>query len=74
MVDDETAQSEQGGASNEGSTFEAIGWALRAILKHWAIILAAVLLTSGIALAYSKSVPRAAISASSAGEVGREWP
>lgn len=57
MADEETGQSESHGGG-EGNTFEAIGWALRAILKHWAIILAAVLLTSGISLAYSKSLPK----------------
>ena len=58
MADEETGQNEPLGGSGEGNAFEAIGWALRAVLKHWAIILAAVLLTSGIALAYSKSVPK----------------
>lgn len=58
MADEETGQNEPLGGGSEGGAFEAIGWALRAILKHWAIILAAVLLTSGIALAYSKSVPK----------------
>lgn len=58
MADEETGQNEPLGGSGDGNAFEAIGWALRAILKHWAIILAAVLLTSGIALAYSKSVPK----------------
>jgi len=58
VADEETGQNEPLGGSGDGNAFEAIGWALRAILKHWAIILAAVLLTSGIALAYSKSVPK----------------
>jgi polysaccharide biosynthesis transport protein len=44
--------------SSEGSAFETIGWGLRAILKHWAILLACVLLGSGISLAYSKTLPR----------------
>ncbi|MBX3260032.1 MAG: polysaccharide biosynthesis tyrosine autokinase [Labilithrix sp.] len=58
MADEETGQSESHGGGGEGNTFEAIGWALRAILKHWALILAAVLLTSGVSLAYSKSLPK----------------
>jgi len=58
VAEEETGQNEPLGGSSEGGAFEAIGWALRAILKHWAIILAAVLLSSGIALAYSKSVPK----------------
>lgn len=56
MVDEETTGHEPTAEATEGSAFEAIAWALRAILKHWAILLAAVLLTTGIALAYSKSV------------------
>jgi polysaccharide biosynthesis transport protein len=42
----------------DGGALEAIGWGLRAIRKHWAITLALVLLGSGIALAYSKSLPK----------------
>lgn len=57
MADEETGQSEAPSAS-EGATFEAVAWAFRAILKHWAIILATVLLGAGGALAYSKSLPR----------------
>ena len=57
VADEETGHNEPLGGS-EGNTFEAIGWALRAILKHWALILAAVLLFSGVSLAYSKSLPK----------------
>lgn len=55
---EDTGQSEPIGGSNEGGALEAVGWALRAILKHWAIILACVLLGSGGALAWSKSQPK----------------
>ena len=59
MADEETTgQNEPLGGGTEGGAFEAIGWALRAIVKHWAIILATVLLGAGISLAYSKSVPK----------------
>lgn len=61
MVDEETTGQHHEPSSNEsseGGAFEAIGWAFRAILKHWAILLATVLLTTGVALAYSKSMPK----------------
>lgn len=58
MVDEETGQSEPLGSTSEGSAFEAIGWGLRAIRKHWALIVACVLLGTGISLAYSKSLPK----------------
>jgi succinoglycan biosynthesis transport protein ExoP len=58
VADDETVQNEPVAGGSEGGTFEAIGWALRAVLKHWAIILAIVLLATGGSLAYSKSVPK----------------
>lgn len=58
VADEETGQSDPSGGREEGGSFEAIGWALRAILKHWAIILAVVLVSTGIALAYSKSQPK----------------
>jgi polysaccharide biosynthesis transport protein len=58
VADTETEHGTPSGETSEGNALEAVGWALRAILKHWAILLAAVLLTSGIALAYSKSVPK----------------
>lgn len=56
-MDDEKGQHHEA-VGSEGNAFETIGWGLRAILKHWAIILACVLLGAGIALAYSKSLPR----------------
>ena len=56
MVDDAIDQTHA--AEAEGSSFEALGWGLRAIAKHWAILLACVLLGCGIALAYSKSLPK----------------
>ncbi|HVH43360.1 MAG TPA: polysaccharide biosynthesis tyrosine autokinase [Labilithrix sp.] len=58
MADEETGQNEPLGGTSEGGSLEAVGWALRATMKHWAIIVAAVLLLSGIALAYSKSLPK----------------
>ncbi|MBX3205028.1 MAG: polysaccharide biosynthesis tyrosine autokinase [Labilithrix sp.] len=58
VADEETGESDSQGGTGDGNALEAITWALRAILKHWAIILAAVLLTSGISLAYSKSLPK----------------
>jgi capsular exopolysaccharide synthesis family protein len=42
----------------DGGTLEALGWGLRAIRKHWAIVLACVLMATGISLAYSKSLPK----------------
>lgn len=56
MVDDETTS--EPGEAGEGNALEAIAWALRAIQKHWAIVLAALLVTTGGALAYSKSVAK----------------
>ncbi|HVJ94136.1 MAG TPA: polysaccharide biosynthesis tyrosine autokinase [Labilithrix sp.] len=59
MADDETTgQSEPLDAGTDGGSLDAIGWALRALLKHWALVLASVLLLTGGALAYSKSVPK----------------
>ena len=57
MIDD-AGQNEQSQQSSEGGAFETIGWGLRAIRKHWAIILACLLLGTGLSLAYSKSMPK----------------
>jgi capsular exopolysaccharide synthesis family protein len=58
VAEEDTGHSEPIGSGGDGGAFEAVGWALRAVRKHWAIIVAATLLTTGIALAYSKSVPK----------------
>jgi polysaccharide biosynthesis transport protein len=49
---------EEVSSPTEGSAFETIGWGLRAILKHWAIIIACIVLGTGGSLAYSKSLPK----------------
>ena len=46
------------GSENDRGALETIGWGLRAIRKHWIIVLACMLLATGISLAYSKSVPK----------------
>jgi capsular exopolysaccharide synthesis family protein len=58
VTDEETSPNEAALGPNEGGTFEAVGWALRAVVKHWAIILAVVLLSTGGALGYSKTLPK----------------
>jgi capsular exopolysaccharide synthesis family protein len=57
VVDEATGQNEVADGS-EGGALSAIGWGLRAIVKHWAIVLACILLAAGGALAYSKSLPK----------------
>jgi capsular exopolysaccharide synthesis family protein len=57
VAEDETTESAELG-EGDGGSLEAIMWAVRAVQKHWAIIAASVLLVSGIALAYSKSLPK----------------
>jgi succinoglycan biosynthesis transport protein ExoP len=42
----------------DAGAMESVLWLLRAVLKHWPLIAAAVLLSGGIALAYSKSLPK----------------
>lgn len=45
-------------SGGENGALEMLGWAARALLKRWPILAALVLLGAGLALAYSKSVPR----------------
>lgn len=42
----------------ETGALDNLLWLLRAVLKHWPIIVACVLLGGGVALAYSKSLPK----------------
>jgi polysaccharide biosynthesis transport protein len=42
----------------EAGAMDSVLWLLRAVMKHWPIIVASVLLSGGIALAYSKSLPK----------------
>lgn len=56
MTEAETAQNDSHGAEN--GALEAVMWTLRAVRKHWALILASVLLATGVSLAYSKSLPK----------------
>ena len=58
MAEEGTTSGETEDAEGVGNAFEAIGWGLRALLKHWAIIVACVLLGTGLSLAYSKSQPK----------------
>jgi polysaccharide biosynthesis transport protein len=55
---EETGSNESADAGGAGNALEAVWWGLRAILKHWAIIVACVLLGTGLSLAYSKSQPK----------------
>lgn len=47
-----------GAGAGDGGAIESLLWVLRAILKHWPIITAAVLLVGGVTLAYSKTLPK----------------
>src|ERR1700733_2410383 len=42
----------------QGASAAGVLWALRAVRKHWAIIAACSLLAAGIALIYTKTLPR----------------
>lgn len=56
---EESAQpTETGSAAAGNGALENVIWGLRAILKHWGFVAAALLLALGASLAYSKSLPR----------------
>jgi capsular exopolysaccharide synthesis family protein len=44
--------------AESGGAIENVVWALRALVKHWILVLAALLLGAGLSLAYSKSLAR----------------
>lgn len=57
-MDEETTEAQKDTGQTEGSALDGVLWVVRAILKNWPFIVASVLLAGGIALAYSKSLPK----------------
>lgn len=57
-VDEQTTSTQSNGSTPESGTLDGAFWLLRALLRNWPIILAAVLLFGGASLLYSKTLPR----------------